>query len=125
MFLLSFIKISTSIYYIIAVELLLGLTAIVIGASTGALSYVDIAKEKTSKATAIDFTFRQFAASFGIGLTAFWLTTFTKVFRLPMFSDEATVFHFTFYTLAILALIALFNGSKLSKNDGIHALAKF
>ncbi len=123
--LLSFIRINTSVYYIIVVELFLGVASTIIGGATGALNYVDIIKEKSATATSIDLTFRQFASSFGIGLTAFCLTTFTQIFSLPMFSDAATVFHLTFYTLAGLALIALFNGLKLGREDGTHALTKF
>lgn len=123
-FLLSFININTSIYYIILVEFLLGIANIVIGASLGALSYVDILKENSAKATAIDLTFRQFSSSFGIGITTFCLTTFAQMFKLSMFSDKATAFHLTFYTLSIIALIGLFNGLKLHKNDGVHALVK-
>ncbi len=123
-FLLSFIDISTSIYYIIPVEFFLGIATTIIGSTLGALNYVDIAKENSAKATAIDLTFRQFSSSFGIGVTAFCLTTFAQIFKLSMFGAQATVFHLTFYTLAIIALIGFFNSLKLDKNDGAHALSK-
>ena len=123
-FLLGFISKNTSIYYIILVEFLLGIATTIIGSTLGALNYVDISKENSAKATAIDLTFRQFSSSFGIGVTAFCLTTFAQIFNLTLFSTENTVFHLTFYTLAIIALVGLFNSLKLDKNDGAHALLK-
>ena len=123
-FLLSFITQNTSSYYIMPLEFLLGVATTMLGSTLGALKYVDIPKENSAKATAIDLTFRQFSSSFGIGITAFCLTTYAQVFKIQMFSDKATVFHLTFYTLAFIGLIGLFNSLKLHKNDGVHALVK-
>ncbi|MBP9742022.1 MAG: DHA2 family efflux MFS transporter permease subunit [Burkholderiales bacterium] len=112
----------TSNYFIIIVEFGFGIMAIMIGSSTGALNYIDVAKERTSLATAIDLTFRQFASSIGIGFSAFCLISFSQLFAIPMFSPNAHVFHYTFYVIAALAVIALFIGLKLNSTDGEYAL---
>ena len=122
--LLGFINSLTSVVYITLVEFVLGLATTSVGAATGALNYVDVPHEKAAPATSIDLTFRQFASSLGIGLTAFVLTSLNKTFGIEMFSPNATIFHLTFYMLAGLALVALRSGLKLNADDGAHALKK-
>lgn len=113
---------ATSLNLIYIIEFALGVSTVIVGASTGALNYIDVAKKKMSDATAIDLTFRQFASSFGIGLSGFCLTTFSALLSVNMFSLEAEVFHCTFYVLAFLAFIGLLIGLKLKVTDGAHAL---
>ncbi|MDQ5921989.1 MAG: family efflux transporter permease subunit [Pseudomonadota bacterium] len=120
--LLSFIGAATPSYFIIMSELLFGMATVGVGASTGALNYIDMPRDKISAATAIDLTFRQFSSSIGIGLSAFCLSGFAKFFMLDMFSVNAKIFHYTFYVIALLAVIALYVSFKLSKQDGMHAL---
>lgn len=113
---------NTSIYYIIFAEFLFGAALVVSNSSTGALNYVDMPPDKTSVATSMDLTFRQFSSSFGIGLSAFFLTLLVKYFNIDLFSINADAFHYTFYFLASFAIIALYVARQLHHHDGLHAL---
>ena len=116
---LSLIQQTTSDYCIGILLLLLGASTIMVGSATGALNYVGMPKENTSKATSIDLTFRQFASSMGIGFSSFLLTTFSNIFKINFTTYGAKIFHYTFIALSILVIISIINASKLSKTDGV------
>ncbi len=116
---LSLIGQSTPVYFTVIVLFLLGASTIIVGSSTGALNYVEMPKENTSKATAIDLTFRQFASSMGIGLSSFLLTTLSNVLGINISTYGAKIFHYTFILLTILVIISIINALKLNKMDGI------
>jgi EmrB/QacA subfamily drug resistance transporter len=121
--LIGHIESTTSIYFLIFAEFLFGASWMIIGASTGALNYTDMPIDKTSMATSIDITFRQFFASFGIGFSAFILTSLAMGLSIDVFSSTK-IFHYTFYIIAALALINVINGLRLNNEDGTHVLNK-
>ncbi len=113
----SFVN-NSSLIYIVVIELIFGGAMILCGSSTGALNYVDTPKDKFSVATSLDMTFRQFSASIGIGITSFCLTSFASILQLNLFSVDGTrVFHYTFYVMGVLGLIALINAFQLDNKS--------
>lgn len=124
-FFLSEIQKHSSIYYIIFAEFLCGSSLIIYGSSTGALNYIDVPKELSSKATALDLTSRQFSASLGIGITALFINFFRHSFGLDFSSAGGIkIFHYTFLIIASLCFFSLFQSMKLQRNEGNHALVK-
>lgn len=114
----------TSLLNIVIVEFMFGSSSVICGASVGALIYLDVDRSLVSRATSIDLTFRQFAASIGIGISAFFLTILRNYLHLELFYQNAQIFHYTFYTIGIFVLLALLNANKLCNSDGAHALQK-
>ena len=119
------IQLQSSILYIICVEFLFGSASIIHGSSTGALNYIDVPKDLSSRATALDLTSRQFAASLGIGVSAICINFFRHTFSLQFSSQGGVkVFHYTFLIIAVLGFFSFFNSLQLSRHEGEHALKK-
>ncbi len=110
----SFFDSSTSEIFIAIVEFLYGACWILLGASCGALNYIDMPQDKISIATSFDITSRQFASSIGIGISAFCLSLISSTLGVNIFvSHNPIVFHYTFYILSILPIIAFCNALML------------
>ncbi|MES2616093.1 MAG: MFS transporter [Bdellovibrionota bacterium] len=117
------IKLTTSIYYIVCVEFLLGACTILFGSTTGALTYVDVPKNLTSHATALDLTSRQFASGMGVGACAFFINFFRHAFSLELSSPGGSkVFQYTFIFMSLLGLLSLIHILQLGRREGEHAL---
>ncbi|MBP9743333.1 MAG: DHA2 family efflux MFS transporter permease subunit [Burkholderiales bacterium] len=118
-FLMGTIYEDSSIIYIVIIEVFFGITIMMCGSSTGALNYIDTPKDKFSAVTSLDITFRQFSSSLGIGFASLCLTSFANYSNITLFGNGSyKIFHYTFYVLSILAIIALFNAFRLDRSTG-------
>ena len=113
--LLGTINTSTTTAFIIIVEFVLGAAWVLIGASVGALNYIDMPKDKVSSTASLDMTFRQFSSSFGVGVATILLTYFSNYLNVNIFHN-ILVFHYTFYFLAFIVTFNIINALRLQKN---------
>lgn len=116
--LIANINYNTSTFFIILSEFMYGGAWITIGASVGALNYIDIPTNQTSVATSIDMTSRQFSCSLGVGLGAFCLASLAQYYSVDIFSSDKNLFHYTFYFITIFVIIIAIQALKLDKNEG-------
>lgn len=124
-FLLATIQVNSSIYFIIFVEFLLGTSFIIFGSSTGALNYIDIPKEQSASATALDLTSRQFASSLGIAFSVMFVNFYKSFFSMEITSNGGVkIFHYTFLSFILLVFLSILQVMQLKRYEGNHALEK-
>jgi EmrB/QacA subfamily drug resistance transporter len=125
LFFIAKIQSTTPLPFIIVFEFLFGFGIVISGSSTGALNYIDIPKEKSSRATSLDLTSRQFASSLGIGVSALLLNYFRQHYGIEFSSVGAVkIFHYTFLIMASLAILAFVQAMQLGKKEGDHSFNK-
>ena len=113
----------TSLGFIVFSEFLYGASVIIYASATGALNYIDIPKDFMGKATALDMTSRQFAASIGVAICALSLNSFRNFYGLTFASEGGLkIFHNTFLIIACLGFCAFLYSLRLSRQEGQHAL---
>jgi EmrB/QacA subfamily drug resistance transporter len=113
---MAIINSTTMHWQIVLIEVVYGLAMIMCGSATGALCYIDVAKERVSNVTSLDLTFRQFGSSIGVGLSSFCLTNFALLFKVEIFTlSGIRAFHYTFMFFSFLIFMIFFNSFRLDR----------